>query len=138
MDKVETAKLITMVSALDRQPTDQGMVEMWHRILQEFDFSECEAAVVPAYKEAKGYVSARGIYAAVKQAREESARQRASLEIREDSGSWDVSACPVCPHGIAVVKCLPCCRRIYAEAGSMSADSRHHWAEKNLYNDTPF
>jgi hypothetical protein len=39
MDKAETATLLAMVSSLDRQPVDEGMVEMWHRVLGEFSFS---------------------------------------------------------------------------------------------------
>jgi hypothetical protein len=63
MDKGETATLLAMVSALDRQPVDDGMVEMWWRLLGGFSFAECEAAVLPVYRESRsGFVTAKGIY----------------------------------------------------------------------------
>lgn len=132
MNKTDTAKLITMVSALDRQPTDQGMVEMWHRVLQEFTFEDCEAALIPAYKESKGYISARAVYAAVKKLREERATERMSLEIRESSESWEVSSCPRCFHGKALVTCLPCCRKIHEETHALSEPSRNQWIDENI------
>jgi len=38
MDRGEVATLLAMVSSLDRQPVDEGMVEMWLRVLGEFSF----------------------------------------------------------------------------------------------------
>jgi hypothetical protein len=63
MDKGEVATLLAMVSSLDRQPVDDGMVEMWHRLLGGYGFEECEAALLPAYKESKsGFITAKAIY----------------------------------------------------------------------------
>jgi hypothetical protein len=63
MDKAEVANLLVMVSALDRQPVDEGMVEMWHRVLGDYTFEECERALVPAYKDSKsGFLTAKAIY----------------------------------------------------------------------------
>ena len=63
MDKAETATLLAMVSALDRQPIDEGMVEMWWQVLGEFSFEDCQSALVPAYKESRsGFVTARAVW----------------------------------------------------------------------------
>lgn len=63
MDKAEVANLLVMVSALDRQPVDEGMVEMWWRVLGDYSFERCEAALLPAYKESKsGFITAKAIY----------------------------------------------------------------------------
>jgi gamma-glutamyltranspeptidase len=67
MNKGETAKLLVMVSALDRQPVDDGMVEMWHRMLGEFSFADCEAALIPAYKESRnGFITAKAVWDSVR------------------------------------------------------------------------
>jgi hypothetical protein len=47
MDRGEVATLLAMVSSLDRQAVDDGMVEMWHRLLGEYSFTDCEAALLP-------------------------------------------------------------------------------------------
>ena len=36
-------------------------------------------------------------------------------------------------HGLRITGCLPCCRRIFEEAGSWGADLRHSWAVANVY-----
>jgi len=67
MDKAETATLLAMVSALDRQPVDEGMVEMWHRLLGGYSFVVCEAAILPAYKESRsGFLTAKGVWDVVR------------------------------------------------------------------------
>jgi hypothetical protein len=67
MDKAQTATLLAMVSALDRQPVDQGMVEMWFRVLGEFSFDRCEAALIPAYKESRsGFITAKAVWDVVR------------------------------------------------------------------------
>ena len=63
MNHGEVATLLAMVSSLDRQPVDEGMVEMWHRLLEGYSFEECEAALLPAYRESRsGFITAKSIY----------------------------------------------------------------------------
>ena len=63
MRRDEVSKLLTMVSALDRQPIDSGMVEMWLRLLGDYSFEDCEAALLPAYKDSRnGFITAKSIY----------------------------------------------------------------------------
>lgn len=70
MDKAQTAQLLVMVSALDRQPVDEGMIEMWSQVLGEFSFEECKDALIPAYKESKsGFVTAKAIWERVRRDR---------------------------------------------------------------------
>ncbi len=67
MDRGEVATLLAMVSSLDRQPVDEGMVEMWLRVLGEFSFEQCEAALIPAYKESRaGFVTAKAVWEVVR------------------------------------------------------------------------
>ena len=67
MDRAQTATLLAMVSALDRQPVDEGMVEMWFRVLGDFSFDRCEAALIPAYKESRsGFITAKAVWDVVR------------------------------------------------------------------------
>jgi hypothetical protein len=67
MRRDEVSKLLTMVSSLDRQPVDEGMVEMWLRVLGGFSFEQCEAALIPAYKESRsGFVTAKAVWEVVR------------------------------------------------------------------------
>jgi hypothetical protein len=67
MNKAETATLLAMVSALDRQPVDEGMVEMWHRVLGDYSFARCEGALIPAYKESRsGFLTAKAVWDVVR------------------------------------------------------------------------
>jgi hypothetical protein len=36
-------------------------------------------------------------------------------------------------HGLRITGCLPCCRRIFEEAGELDEFSRHSWAVANVY-----
>jgi hypothetical protein len=137
MNKVETAKLLVMVSSLDRQPTDEGMVEMWHRVLGDYDFTECEAAVVPAYREAKGYISARLVETMVKKARAEAIEQsqrQERLQVEADTREIPPPNCRA--HRLPIATCIPCCVTIYNKAEIIGEGwSLHNWAVANVYED---
>lgn len=63
MNKQEMAKILGMVSALDNQPVDEAKLEMWHRVLGQYTFTQVEAAIVPAYKESVGlFLSAKELW----------------------------------------------------------------------------
>jgi hypothetical protein len=52
-----------------------------------------------------------------------------SLEIEGPS-----SPEPICEdHGSRITRCIPCCVRIYEEAGGMDEFARHSWAVSNVY-----
>lgn len=63
MNKSEMSLILTMVSSLDRQPVDEGMVEMWLEMFRNHEFETVKAAIIPAYKESRsGFLTAKGIY----------------------------------------------------------------------------
>jgi hypothetical protein len=67
MDKAETATILAMVSALDRQPVNDANVEMWWRMLKDYSFEKVEAAIVPAYRDTKNtYLSAKDVWLEVR------------------------------------------------------------------------
>lgn len=67
MTKDEMATLLALISSLDRQTVDEGMVEMWFELLGKYDYEECREAIMPVYKSMKGpFIRARDIYDYVK------------------------------------------------------------------------
>jgi hypothetical protein len=36
-------------------------------------------------------------------------------------------------HGLKITACLPCCQRIFENAGDMDSGLRHSWAMANVY-----
>jgi hypothetical protein len=137
MNKAETAKLLVMVSSLDRQPTDEGMVEMWHRVLGGYEFAECESALVPAYREAKGYISARLVETMVKKVRAETIEQtqrQERLQLESDTRAIPPPNCRA--HSLPIATCIPCCVTIYKKAEIIGEGySLHNWALANVYQD---
>ena len=70
MTKDETATLLAFVSSMDRQPVDDGVIEMWWRMLGDFTFEECDAALVPAYRDMTGnYLSSKDVWKEVRRVR---------------------------------------------------------------------
>jgi hypothetical protein len=135
MNKAEVAKLLVMVSSLDRQPTDEGMVEMWHRILGGYEFSECEEALVSAYREAKGYMSARGVEVAVKKLRNDRAEKLESetrLQLEAEVRKTPPPSCV--EHGSGIASCVPCGVKIYEMSLRLgSGPALHSWATENIF-----
>ncbi len=135
MNKAETAKLLVLVSSLDRQPTDEGMVEMWHRVLGAYEFTECEAALVPAYREAKGYISARAVETMVKKARNEvidRAQRQERLSLEAAARATPPPTCKL--HRLPIPKCIPCCITIYKQSDLVGDGwALHNWALAHIY-----
>jgi hypothetical protein len=47
-------------------------------------------------------------------------------------GPWSPE--PICSeHDLRITRCVPCCVRLFEEAGGMSEGVRHSWAVANLY-----
>ncbi len=63
MNREETVKVLTMVSALDGRSADEMQVEMWLEMFRNFSFDQVKAAIIPAYKESdKGFLTAKGVW----------------------------------------------------------------------------
>jgi hypothetical protein len=63
MNREETVKVLTMVSALDGRTADEMQVEMWLEMFRNFSFDQVKAAIIPAYKESdKGFLTAKGVW----------------------------------------------------------------------------
>lgn len=67
MNREETVKVLTMVSALDGRAADDMQVEMWWEMFRQYSFDQVREAIIPAYKESdKGYLTAKGVWDVVR------------------------------------------------------------------------
>lgn len=81
MNREETVKVLTMVSALDGRAADEMQVEMWMRLFENYSFETVEAAILPAYKETdKGFLTAKQVWDVV---RREAAQPKHRAWVRE-------------------------------------------------------
>lgn len=87
MDREQTARLLTQASLVDNRRITEAHVEQWWRILGDFDFAECEAAVVEHFKTASTYLQPNHIFAIVKRHREERALENHSRQLEQAYGS---------------------------------------------------
>ena len=87
MDKSETATILAMVSALDRQPVDDGTIEMWWRMLKDYSFETVEASIIPAYRDTKNtYISAKDVWQEVRRSASQVPSARAWVKDMHDIG----------------------------------------------------
>ena len=81
MNREETVKVLTMVSALDGRAADDMQVEMWREMFRNYSFDQVKDAIIPAYKESdKGFLSAKAVWDVV---RREAAQPKARAWVRE-------------------------------------------------------
>ena len=90
MNKEETATLLAFVSSLDRQPVDDGIIEMWSRMLADYTFEECNAAIIPAYKEMTGnYLSSKDVWAVVRRVRSQPVARQWVKDYHDRGDHWE-------------------------------------------------
>jgi len=67
VNREETVKVLTMVSALDGRAADDMQVEMWREMFRNYSFEQVKEAIIPAYKESdKGFLSAKLVWDVVR------------------------------------------------------------------------
>jgi len=67
VNREETVKVLTMVSALDGRAADDMQVEMWMEMFRNYSFEQVKEAIIPAYQESdKGFLSAKLVWDVVR------------------------------------------------------------------------
>lgn len=133
MDKVEIAKLLTQISAIDNRQIDEARVEMWHTVLGGHDYEDAIEALPLFFQKSDEYLSPRRLIVEIKAVREERARvaQMEQRELEESEGSSDPM--PVCAeHELPILDCVPCCKTLAALA-EMHPSDRHAYAVTHVY-----
>lgn len=134
VNKVEVAKLLTLISAIDNRKIDEVTVEMWFQILQDTDYDEAAKAVPQYFADSDVYLAPRGLLAKIKSIREAKAQSAHHLALEAEQKSYRTDPEPMCRiHNLRITKCQDCYMTIFEEADYMSANARHDWAVRNIY-----
>lgn len=134
MNKVEVAKLLTLISAIDNRRVDEVTVEMWHQILSGHDYEEAAQAVPQYFADSDTYLAPRGLLVKMKTIREAKAEEGSQKALDAERASYKSDPEPVCRiHKTVITQCQPCYTTIFEEADYLSAEVRHQWAIRNIY-----
>jgi len=61
VNKTETAKLLTMASAIDNRTVGVETVEAWHMVLGDLDYADASAAMFEHFRESAEYLMPKHI-----------------------------------------------------------------------------
>lgn len=133
MDKVEIAKLLTQISAIDNRQIDEARVEMWHTVLGGHDYEDAIEALPLFFQKSDEYLSPRRLIVEIKNVREQRAfeEEKAQRELENSEGPGDPM--PICvEHEVGILYCTPCCVRLSALL-DMHPNDRHAHAVATIY-----
>lgn len=119
LDKVEVAKLLTNISAIDNRQVDEARVEAWFPIVKDYNYQDALEALPVFFQKSSEYLSPRGLIVGIKAVKEQRAlkaeQAQRQLELSDTTGVPQ----PLCiEHGLKILSCDPCCRRLYEVAGN--------------------
>lgn len=133
MNKVEVAKLLTQISAIDNRQVDEARVEAWFPIVCHYEYQDAVDALPEFFQRSDEYLSPRGLILEIKRLREARAladeKQMRELEFEGVKGEPQ----PVCrDHDLKIGDCVACRSRLEAMTG-LHQNDLHSWAVNNLY-----
>jgi hypothetical protein len=131
VNKVEVAKLLTLIAAIDNRNIDDVTVTMWHQIIGDCDYEDAARAVPRFFAESDAYLAPRGLLAQMKKDSQAEAEvvHHETLQVEEQSYRSDPE--PVCkPHGKKITKCDPCCYLLAEETEGMTTRQVAAWANE--------
>ena len=119
LDKVEVAKLLTNISAIDNRQVDEARVEAWFPIVKDYNYQDALEALPVFFQKSSEYLSPRGLIVEIKIVKEQRAlnaeQAQRQLELSDTTGVPQ----PLCiEHNLKILSCDPCCRRLYEVGGS--------------------
>jgi hypothetical protein len=134
LNRVEVAKLLTEVSAIDNRIVDEGRVEAWYPIIKNYDYKDAVEALAGWFQKYDGYLSPRGLIAEIKVIRQERARQAESEARQLEYEAMQGEPQPVCrDHETKIFDCEPCRKRLSLMAPQLHPNDLHNWAKGHLY-----
>ena len=134
MNKVEVAKLLTQISAIDNRQVDEARVEAWFPIVRDYDYEDAVEALPFFFQKSDQYLSPRGLIVEIKAIREQRARERESEKRQLELEGFKGEPQPVCSdHDLPITKCSDCTKRLVAMHGQLHPNDLHNWAVGNLY-----
>ena len=122
MNKTEVAKLLTRASAVDNRIVTEETVEAWYEILGDVYYPAAVDAVNEHFKTSTEYLLPGHIVAGARRSQERLEREKKRQDILNPSSELNLSLeesaerrrqpIPECEHGVSIVRCDPCCKRL--------------------------
>lgn len=134
MNHVEVSKLLTLIAAIDNRDINEVTVEVWQRIMADYDYEEMAQAVPRYFAENDSYLAPRGLIAQAKKMRETVAEKVNHTQLQVEESSWRSDPEPVCKtHAMKITACSFCYNKIWAEEQRNGLRGLHEWAVMNVY-----
>jgi hypothetical protein len=134
MNHVEVSKLLTLIAAIDNRDINEVTVEVWQRIMADYDYEEMAQAVPRYFAETDVYLAPRGLLAQAKKMREAVAEKAKHAELQVEEKSWRSAPEPVCKkHNTRITGCSLCYNKIWDEEQRNGVRGLHEWAVMNVY-----
>jgi hypothetical protein len=134
MNHLEVSKLLALIAAIDNRDINEVTVEMWQRIMADFDYEEMAQAVPRYFAENDAYLAPRGLISQAKRMRERVAEKESGEVLREEIGSYRSDPEPLCAsHGLRITVCRDCYMRLWAYEEKHGSRGLHDWALVNVY-----
>jgi hypothetical protein len=125
MNKVDVAKLLTRASAVDNRVVTEETVEAWYEILCDVYYPAAVDAINEHFKTSTEYLLPGHIVAGAKRSLERLEREKKREEMLDPASERNLSLeqsselrrqpIPTCEHGVTIVRCDPCCKRLAEE-----------------------
>lgn len=110
MNKIETKSILDTIAAIDNRKVTPEVIEAWYEILKNLPYDNAKEALRLAQQDASiRYLEPRHI---ISWGKEVAFRTNRAMPV--DLLLTESSPPPVCKHGMALPKCLPCCRELNA------------------------
>jgi hypothetical protein len=134
MDHVEVSKLLTLIAAIDNRDINEVTVEVWQRIMADYQYEDMANAVPRYFAENDAYMSPRGLIAQSKKIRESAAEKVSHVQSQVEEKNWRSDPEPICrDHTLPITTCSPCYLRIWGEEQRSGSRNLHGWALANIY-----
>tara|TARA_R110000822_G_scaffold92393_3_gene213105 strand:- start:2335 stop:2754 length:420 start_codon:yes stop_codon:yes gene_type:complete len=131
MNKVEIAKLLTLIAAVDNRNVDDVTVEMWFQIVGHCEYGEAARAVTRFFAESDAYLAPRGLLAQIKKDSQAYAEVEHHETLQVEVSRWKSDPEPICvPHNQKITKCDPCCFFLGEETEGMTNYQIAAWANQ--------
>lgn len=122
MDKLETKVLLTWVSTFDQRIVSEETVLAWSRLLVATDAGMARLAVEEHFATRPDtYLSVGHVVAGAKKVAVSEGDSVAGTDRRENEKGWRSDPCPVCIHGVGLIRCDTCCD-LLGESGLVGPD----------------
>jgi hypothetical protein len=134
MNQLEVTALLTLVSTLDQRKISNDVIESWSSLLAEVKPYHAREAVEAHFREKPDtYLNVGHVVKGAKVFAERDAQHALSAERGMDESQWRSDPQPICrDHNLPITRCDDCCY-VLSEKWFWSADERHTWALKNVY-----